>query len=269
MGLMNLPRRFAVVILLIVILSLGISAVFSLTILRYLADGEKGMRRIEFEEFWGRQVPTAVGVGGIGAAVVIFLLRSHRDHSREDIFPLIGVGALGVMVLLISITLFNQLKDRDTRTHRLPSPTHPAEVFSRDRWRALAKQTWHGERPMGPTLEFGPGLKGFPGYVPFEPCLLHRLTFEDMTREQVVRVLGPPFTAVYPDTRFLEYKMIEPDPRGRIAFLLFLFRSTKEGSPVVVGERLYPERITAECDERSDEGPFLPGLRSTGTLTIE
>lgn len=83
---------------------------------------------------------------------------------------------------------------------------------------------------MGPLLEYGPGLRDSAGYFPFEPCLLKRLSFEEMTLEQVVRVLGPPVVAVYPETQYLEYKMIEPSPRGRIANLVFSFCTSSEYS---------------------------------------
>jgi len=274
----NLSRRFSIIVLLIVFLSIGISCVFSFSVFRYLADGERGLRRIEVQEFWGRQVPIALGLGGIAAAAIIYLARSYREKRRNDAVTVAGVGALGVMLLLTVITLFHQVKDLDPSQHRLPTPKRPAEVFSRIRWRALGEQIWREERPMGPVLEYGPGLRDFVGYVPFEPCLLKRLSFEDMTLEQVVRVLGPlsPIPAVFPDTQYLEYKMIEPSPRGRIANLVFRFRFTMEQGQIVVGENLYPERITADCSNEHgalapgrDQEPYIPDRRSTGQLVIE
>lgn len=257
---MKISTRIIAITGVVVLFVIGLSLLVTYSDFRYLLDGERGLERPEMEELWRFRLPLTFGIGALVAATLIGLLRAARARQKDEWLKVLSTGTVGLMSLMLFFSWVANSGDYSITTKRLRRPPLPYEVIPKSRWLALAEQSWRGLRPMGPLLEYSPGLRDFTGYLPFLPCLLEKNDFVGLTREQVIRVLGPPIPSIYWDRQYLQYRMKESEPRGRIANLVFALQRSTRRSEVVFAEQmiekrglvvteqhLYPERLTVEC----------------------
>ncbi len=215
---------------------------------QYLFAGVMGGPRPDLARVWSLLVPFVAGLGATLAISGIALLRTLREGRPDDALLIATTGAAGVLLLLLVHSLAS-----GGAADRPRNPRTAYEAFTSGQWRTLA-DTDSPERPsLGPLREAGPGLRDYPGYIPYDPCLLVRRSFLAMSDQEVIDVLGPPLANLNKDGRYphryLQYRMVDSTPRRRIANLILRVDPDENQGRHVVGENLYPLRISSDCPQ--------------------
>ena len=131
---MQFSNRLVTVTLLLVVLTVAFSLLFNFTIFRYLADGERGQRRVEVEEFWSLRAPLTFGLGALAVVVILTLKRTLQEKQWDESVTVVGLGVSGAVFLAAVVVLIHQMANAPPEIDRRPSPTHSLRVFPKTQW---------------------------------------------------------------------------------------------------------------------------------------
>ena len=240
---MKVSAWLPVLILVAVVLATGFSWYLSSPERQYLFDGEKGISRPWGADWWILKIPVAFALGVIAGGTSIVLLRCARSRAWSEAVASLAVAALGVTTVASSLSYVRQKAEAKPIECVRPTPMVPSDVFLDSQWFVLAVTPQPGTLPriehrLGPRREKGMGLKDRPGYIPFDPYLLDRITFIGLTAEEVESLLGPPMPSQYPDSPTMQYHMIGFHRSYERATLYLSFGRRWKQSDTVLGENL-------------------------------
>ena len=194
--------------------------------------------------WWFVAVPLAVGSAAIVAIVAIAAVRSSRAGGSRDIVGILATGILGIAATGVGLWLPDhwRLLEHGPAVHA-PIGIATSPVFLPEQWRNLTIVM--RQRNGDATLQLRPdgiGIDRAPGFIPFDPFLLKRVTFKGLGSKQVTDLLGPPMQPPrLPDPGWAPYAMIGGPVLVR-ADLRLSYEPDDRGTPVVRAESLYIAR---------------------------
>lgn len=263
---MKVSAWLPVLILVTVILAAGASWYLSSPDRQYLFDREKGISRPWVAEWWAVKIPVAFAAGVIASATLIELLRCGRRQAWRSLVATATVAALSIAVFTMTMLIVQQQVKDEPPSWVRPTPKYPHQVFLNTQWLVLSITPRSGtiSQPgnlLGPLRDSGIGLVEYPGYIPFDPFLLKRVTFAGLTADEVESLLGPPSPSQYPESPTMRYHMHGFPHAYQSATLTLSFGKVWEPSDTVLGEHLRqhlpticPALPSASQELRSDPG---------------
>ena len=245
---MTRPTKTSAALLFVALTSITLIIVLRRPGVQYLLAGVMGRPRPDLATVWSLLVPLVTGLGATLAIGGLALLRTVKEGRLEDVRPIATASAAAVLSLVLVHAVAS-----GPQSDRPRNPQSSYEAFTSGQWRTLANTDSPDLGNLGPLRESGPGLRDNPGYLPYDPCLLVRRTFLTMSEEEVIAVLGPPLVILSKDGtyphQYLQYRMLDAQPRHRIANLIIRTDPGEDGRWTVVFEKLYPMRISADCPQ--------------------
>jgi len=227
---MRLTALTPLAVLVLVVLSLGFTWYLTAPDQEYLFDGDRGVRRPEVRDWWAYQLPAAISVGLIAMLVLVAGL---RNLIHGDLAGVVGQAAIGFLAFAALAGAYLYIGARNSPPPEAPGPPtphHPDQVFLWSQWQGLADNSaawsesqWDDQRPE--LKENGVGLLGRPGFVPYDPFILDRISFVGLTAADVEVLMGTPF--IYPDNppslrNGMIYLMRRPGSKGITSAVLSL-----------------------------------------------
>ncbi|MDH3525670.1 MAG: hypothetical protein OES32_19025 [Acidobacteriota bacterium] len=240
-----------VAILCVTVLAIGFSWFSSEPDRAYLFDGDRGLPRPEVREWWAYLLPAAVSAGAIAIIVLLAALRSLR---RGDVITACGHASVGLLGLLAftGASLYSGLRTAPPpEPPELPSPRAPEDVFLAVQWSDLARsfEDWRDGDSVPPGVPLGPagiGLVGHPGIIPFDPFVLHRISFVGLSVREVEALLGPPLSesrSPLPTTAMVYVSRGPSAASGRATLMLATNGPTDRPTSIVRAESIRLQRL--------------------------
>jgi hypothetical protein len=226
------------VTLLVAVAATALSLFLSAPQNEWLFTGEKAIPfGSEQLRWWILLLPLALGGGTIASISLIAAIRTVRDGHRLGACAALAVGVLGTVSLATAVSFGAQW--RVFRQQPMPRPPRPLtwiDAYLPEQWWDLAFHL--RESPLTPPhiRMGGVGVEGYPGYIPFDPFLLKRVSFVGLTPDAVASMLGPPLPREQA-SHGLQYSMAG-GPDAVTASLYLAVENDEHGNPRVASERL-------------------------------
>ena len=236
------PSKLPIAILLIAVATTALALFLSAPQNEWLFSGEKAVPFGSEElRWWIFLLPLALGGGAIVSFSLVVAIRTLRDGHRLGACAALAVGVLGTVALATTLSFGAQWRILQQQPKpRPPRPLTWVDVFIPEQWWDLAFRL--RDSPLTPPhiRKGGVGVEGYPGYVPFDPFLLRRVSFIGLTPEAVTGLLGPPLPREQ-GPYGLRYSM--PNGSSHVTASLDLaVEKDEQGTPRIVAERLAVNR---------------------------
>jgi hypothetical protein len=232
------------VVALIAVAAVGLSLAMSAPGSAWLFTGERGAPLSQQQlRWWFVLLPLGLASAAIAAMTVLATLRALRCRQYLNASNAFAVGVLGVGAVATALTVVSQWRMEQRYPKPKSRPVHSSDIYLPEQWWDLATQL-RDRNPVPRLRESGVGLEGYPGFIPFDPFLLKRVSFVGLTREQVTELLGPPRPPKRPwDAGEPAYFMAN-QPGLISAPVQLQFAKNRRGEVVVVAEYLTLHRPT-------------------------
>lgn len=241
---MKVSAWLPILVLVTVVFVTGFSWYLSSPDQQYLFDGDRGVSAPPWVvEWWTVKIPVAFAAAVIASCTLIEFLRCARKRAWRDLAATATVAALCIASFALSMLLIQQEVGDEPSVWRRPTPQYRHQVFLHTQWLALSIAPQPGTIPqienrLGALRDSRIGLKDYPGYIPFDPFLLKRITFVGLTADEVESLLGPPSPHKYRYSPAMRYHMFGFSRAYESATLSLTFGKEWGPSDTVLGEHI-------------------------------